>query len=69
MITKEILEAAIKLRPQERALVIEGLIRSLDEPDAELDAIWAEEAERRLAAYRDGRLEGVPIEKVFADWE
>ncbi len=69
MSTKEILEAAIKLRPQERFLVIEGLIRSLDEPNAALDAIWAEEAERRLAAYRDGRLEGVPIEAIIEDWE
>jgi len=69
MSTKEILEAAIKLRPQERFLVIEGLIRSLDEPNAALDAIWAEEAERRLAAYRDGRLEGVPIEAIFEEWE
>jgi len=67
--TKDILEAAIKLRPQERFLVIEGLIKSLDEPDAKLDAIWAEEAEKRLVAYREGRLEGIPIEAVFEDWE
>jgi putative addiction module component (TIGR02574 family) len=64
--TKDILEAAIKLRPQERFLVIEGLIKSLDEPDAKLDAIWAEEAEKRLVAYREGRLEGIPIEFVIA---
>ena len=66
--TKEIVEAAIKLRPQDRFLVIESLINSLDEPDAALGAVWAEEAEKRLTAYRDGRLEGVPIESVFEDW-
>lgn len=57
MSSKEILEKALKLKPQERFLVIEGLIRSLDEPDKRLDDIWAEEAERRLAAYREGKLE------------
>jgi putative addiction module component (TIGR02574 family) len=69
MSVKEILEAAIKLRPQERFLVVEGLMKSLDEPDASLDTIWTDEAERRLAAYRAGRSEGVPIESVFEDWK
>jgi putative addiction module component (TIGR02574 family) len=45
--------------------LVEGLIRSLDEPDKKLDEIWAEEAENRLKAYRAGKLEGVPMEEVF----
>ncbi len=65
METKEILERALKLRPEERFAVVEGILKSLDEPDATLDAIWAEEAERRIKAYRDGRLEGIPMEEVF----
>jgi putative addiction module component (TIGR02574 family) len=65
MRTKEILEQALNLKPEERFIVIEGLLRSLDQPDPELDAIWAEEAERRLKAYRKGRLAGIPIEQVF----
>jgi putative addiction module component (TIGR02574 family) len=48
-------------------LVIEGLLRSLDRPDQALDAIWADEAERRLEAYRAGRLAGIPAEEVFKD--
>ena len=69
MSTKEILELAGKSRPQEQFLLIEGLINSLDEPDANLDAIWADEAERRLVAYREGRLEGVAIDAVIKDWQ
>ncbi len=42
MISKEILEQALKLKPDERFMVVEGLIKSLDEPDILLDAIWAE---------------------------
>lgn len=58
MDSKEVLEQALNLKPEERFLVVEGLLRSLDEPDEELDAIWAEEAEKRLTAYRAGRLGG-----------
>ena len=62
MSTKEIMEEALKLKPEERFTLVEGLIKSLDEPDKKLDDIWAEEAEKRLKAYREGRLEGIPIE-------
>ncbi|HYI12528.1 MAG TPA: addiction module protein [Thermoanaerobaculia bacterium] len=32
----------------------------------ESDALWAEEAERRYAAYKAGEIEAVPAEEVFA---
>lgn len=62
---KEILEQALKLKPDERFMVIEGILKSLDEPDKTIDAIWAEEAEKRLTAYREGKLKGVPMEDIF----
>ncbi len=65
MDSKEVLEQALALRPDERFSVVEGILRSLDEPDTSLDAIWAEEAEKRLRAYREGNLEGIPMEEVF----
>ncbi len=65
MSTKEILEKALRLKPEEKFTIIEGLIRSLDEPDKEIDALWAEEAEKRLKAYREGRLEGISMEELF----
>jgi len=67
MSTKEILEQALRLKPEERFIVVEGLLESLDEPDKQLDDIWAEEAEKRLKAYREGRLVGIPIEEVFKE--
>lgn len=65
MSTKEILEQALKLKPDEKFVLIEAIIKSLDEPDKKLDEIWAEEAERRLMAYREGRLESIPMEEIF----
>ena len=67
MSSKEILEQAIALKPEERFMIVEGLLKSLDEPDRKIDEIWAEEAEKRLNAYRDGRLEGIPMEEVIRD--
>jgi putative addiction module component (TIGR02574 family) len=65
MSSKDILALALKLKPNERVMVVEGLIKSLDEPDSSLDEIWAAEAEKRLAAYRSGNLKGIPMEEIF----
>jgi putative addiction module component (TIGR02574 family) len=65
MSNKDILEMALKLKPEERFLIIEGLIKSIDEPDKNIDEIWAEEAEKRLKAYRDGKLQIIPAEEIF----
>ncbi|HQF43363.1 MAG TPA: addiction module protein [Ignavibacteriaceae bacterium] len=65
MSSKEIIESVLKLSPPERLLIIEGILKSLDEPDAEIEKIWIEEAEKRLQAYRDGKLKGIPIEEIF----
>ncbi len=65
MHSKDILAEALNLEPVEKFIIVEGLLRSLDEPDPGLDILWAEEAERRLQAYRDGKLKGIPIETIF----
>ena len=65
MSNKEILERALTLKPVDRLIIIDGLLRSLDEPDAKIDELWAEEAVNRLQAYRDGRIEGISLDEVF----
>ena len=65
MSNKEILEQAMALKPEERLMIVEGLLKSLDEPDQKIDEIWAGEAEKRLKAYREGRLEGIPMEEIL----
>jgi len=64
MITKDLIDSALKLPPDERFALIDELLRSLDRPDPDLDRIWIEEAQRRLAAYRAGRVQGIPAENV-----
>lgn len=65
MCNKEILEQALTLKPVDRLMIIDGLLRSLDEPDAKIDELWAEEAENRLKAYRELRNEGISLDEVF----
>lgn len=65
--SKSLLQKALMLKPQDRFTLIEGLIKSLDEPNKEIDQIWAEEAEKRLKAYRDGKLKGVPYKEIFGE--
>jgi len=67
MNSKELLGQALELTPDERFMVIEGIIKSLDEPDSSLDTIWADQAEKRLKAYRAGNLEGIPMEEIFQE--
>ena len=62
---KDILKEDLNLEPAEKFIVVEGLLKSLDEPDSELDKIWADEAERRLESYRNGKLKGIPMEEIF----
>ncbi len=64
---KEILEKAITLKPEEKFMIVEGLLKSLDEPDQKMEEIWMDEAEKRLKAYREGRLAGIPIEEMFKE--
>lgn len=60
--------AALNLTPSERAELIERLITSLDPPSQKtIDALWAEEAEDRLAAYERGEMYTIPGEEVFRE--
>jgi putative addiction module component (TIGR02574 family) len=61
---RELLEQALKLDPVERLELVDRVLHSLDRPDPVIDRIWIEEAERRLAAYRAGKVRGIPAEDV-----
>ena len=62
-----LLEKAMLLKPQDRFLLIDGLVRTLDKPDTEIDEIWAEEAEKRLKEHREGVRQGIACKDVFGE--
>lgn len=62
---KSVIDQALSLSAEERAMLAEQLLNSLDCPDAELDKLWSEEAESRLEAYKNGEVQGIPAAEVL----
>ena len=68
--TSETLSAqAAQLAPEERIQLVERILNSLDQPDAALDALWANDANDRLAAYRRGEIKAVGLPDVIAKYQ
>lgn len=65
MTTKKIIEEALSLPVEERALIADSLLRSLNMPDSGIDAKWTEVAKRRLQELRSGEVKPVPGDTVF----
>ena len=65
MSSHEIIEMALSLNASERFAVVEKLLESLDRPDPQLDEIWADEAERRLHAYDQGKMQTLTLDQAL----
>ncbi len=63
---KEIIQEAASLPVEERAIVIDSLLRTLNPPDTEIEKEWLEVAKRRVAELRSGRVKAIPGDEVFA---
>lgn len=59
---------AAQLTPEERIQLVERILNSLDQADAALDALWASEANDRLAAYRRGEIKAEGLPDVIAKY-
>ena len=66
-IAEKLFREALGLSPNERVGLVEELLKSLDKPDPNLDALWAKEAEDRLRAYRTGEIQSHSADEVFAE--
>ena len=63
---EKIYHEAVSLPADARISLIERLLSSLHLPTpAEIDRLWAEEAERRVSQIEKGEVELVPGEEVF----
>ncbi len=57
---------AMELSVQDRALLVERLLATLDPgEDINAEELWLEEAERRYQEYRAGRVASKPANQVF----
>lgn len=62
---KELIREAESLPVEERALIVDCLLRTLNPPDAEIDKKWAEVAKRRLEEMRSGQVQPVSGDEFF----
>ena len=63
--TKQIIKEAESLPVEERAVIIDRLLRSLNTPSHEIDLIWIDTAKLRLSELRSGKVKSIPGNQVF----
>ena len=66
---KDIARDAESLPVEERAKLVDSLLRSLNPTDAAIDKKWLAVAKQRLEELRSGKVKPVPADVVFADVE
>ena len=62
---KEIIREAESLPVEERAVLVNSLLCTLNPPDPNLDRKWVEVAKRRLKELRSASVKAVPGNQVF----
>ncbi len=66
MSLKEIEDEIKKLNLKDRAALAKWIVESLDDlSEAEIEALWVEEAERRLDEMERGQVTEIPAKKVL----
>lgn len=65
--TTDKLVSEIRALPDvEKLRLVNAILTDLDKPDPEIDRIWANEARRRWAAYKEGRISTVSYDEVMS---
>ncbi len=65
MKTKDLIAEAISLPVEERAMVVDAILKSLNPPESDIDKKWAAVAKQRLKELRSGEAEAIPGDEVF----
>jgi putative addiction module component (TIGR02574 family) len=68
VVAKKVFDEALSLPAEARVSLVEKLLTSLNLPtQPEIDRLWAEEAERRIAQIDKGGVKLVPGKKVLSN--
>jgi len=66
MNTAALIEEIVSLPVEERTLVVESLLQSLNRPESEIDQKWKHIAQKRLAALQHNEVQAIDGERVFS---
>jgi putative addiction module component (TIGR02574 family) len=50
----------------EKLRLVDAILTDLTKPDPEIERVWADEARKRWAAYKSGRISTISYEDVMA---
>jgi hypothetical protein len=67
-INKELKAKIQSLSDTDKLKLVDSILIQLDRPDPEIDRVWADEARKRWLAYKSGKLESVPYDKVMGKY-
>lgn len=65
MRTKELIAEAVSLPVEERAMLVDSLLSSLNTPESSIDQQWIVVAKNRLQQLKTGEVMAVSSEQVF----
>ncbi len=65
METKNLIEEVISLPVEERAIIADSILRSLNPVSKEIDQKWIEISKRRLEELKSGKTKAIPGNEVF----
>ena len=65
MNTTALINEVVSLPVEERTLVVESLLQSLNQPKSEIDNKWSVIATKRLEELRSGKVKAVDGKQVF----
>lgn len=58
-------DEVVSLPVEDRALIVEALLKSLNQPESEIDNQWSKIAAKRLEELRTGKVKAIDGDKVF----
>ncbi len=64
MTIKTIEQNILKLSPAKRILVIETILKSLDEPNPQIERAWIIESEKRYSAFKKGKIKAISLDNL-----
>jgi putative addiction module component (TIGR02574 family) len=64
---EDLINEAMSLPVELRARLVDELLKSLNPAQADIDELWAAEAEKRVSEIESGKVKPIPGEEVFRD--
>ncbi|RKZ51360.1 MAG: addiction module protein [Candidatus Parabeggiatoa sp. nov. 3] len=67
MNTQILIKEANSLPVEERAIIVDSLLKTLNTPESDIDQKWVTVAKARLQQIRSGEVKPIPGEEVFSN--